>query len=43
MTLSDRLAALRPQPAKVLTLDIETSPAQVFTFSLLGVVVLSPT
>jgi len=34
MTLSDRLAALRPQPAKVLTLDIETSPAQVFTFSL---------
>ena len=34
MTLAERLKDLQPLPAKVLTLDIETSPAQVFTFSL---------
>lgn len=34
MTLSQRLKDLQPKPAKVLVLDIETSPARVFTFSL---------
>ena len=34
MSLSERLKDLQPQPAKVLVLDIETSPAQAFVWSL---------
>ena len=34
MSLQNRLEELQPKPAKVLTLDIETSPASVFVFSL---------
>lgn len=34
MSLERRLQELKPQPAKVLTLDIETAPAQAFVWSL---------
>lgn len=34
MTLSQRLRDLQPKPAKVLVLDIETSPAQAFVWGL---------
>jgi DNA polymerase elongation subunit (family B) len=34
MSLNDRLEALQPEPAKILTLDIETSPAVVYAWGL---------
>lgn len=34
MSLSSRLADMKPSPARVLVLDIETSPAQAFVWSL---------
>ena len=34
MSLASRLQELKPEPAKVLTLDIETAPAQCFVWSL---------
>lgn len=39
MSLADRLADLNPQPARVLVLDIETSPATVFAFQLRDVTI----